>query len=413
MARAEVPHRAALPDPEGAFALTTEELERAVRRAEEDLEEGRADAEAVRRGRRGAELARIWAMREPDGPALDRARTLLRRAAADPGVRGACDAALERARLEARDAGDLPRAHRLARRIVQRFAGRSGAARCVAEARQMARMLRKARPRPGDGRGGTEADASPPAGPHPVIVADAEPKPSRRGPGARGDKGFPTILLDPGHGGDDRGARHGGLVEARVALDVTRRAARLLAKRLPRARVLMTRHGDDFVSLEQRTAMANAADADVFVSVHLNAADETVERGGVATFVLDVGNDEQALRLAARENGTTMEEVTGLQRILAGLVRRHQSDGSRRLAQTVHGALLARARQVLPKLPDRGVKEAMFYVLVGARMPAVLVEASFLTHPAEARMLRTDRYRQALGDGIAEGILRHVQSTVR
>jgi N-acetylmuramoyl-L-alanine amidase len=217
-----------------------------------------------------------------------------------------------------------------------------------------------------------------------------------------------TILLDPGHGGDDTGARFEDLKESHLALDITRMAARLVASRRPDVRVLMTRHGDDFVSLEQRTAMANAAEADLFVSVHLNAADGPVQRGGIATFVLDESNDEQALRYAARENGTSIEEVTQVQRVLAGLHRRGQVDASRQLARKVHEALLGRARQVVPDLPSRGVRDAMFYVLVGARMPAVLVEASFMTHPTEAEMLRTDRYRQALADGIAEGVLRYL-----
>lgn len=219
-----------------------------------------------------------------------------------------------------------------------------------------------------------------------------------------------TILLDPGHGGDDSGAEFDGLKESTLALDITRRAARLLRNRLPHTKVLMTRDGDDFVSLEQRAAMANTADADLFVSVHLNSSDSPVDKGGVATFVLDENNDQQALRLAARENGTSVEEVTGLQKILAGLYRHDQVEASRALAQDVQSALLTRARQLLPALPDRGVREAMFYVLVGARMPAILVEASFLTDPAEAKMLAKDRYRQALADGIAEGIQQYAET---
>ncbi len=216
-----------------------------------------------------------------------------------------------------------------------------------------------------------------------------------------------TIVIDPGHGGHDFGAQYEGLKEAQIAFDLAGRVANELRQRLSGVRVLLTRHGDDYVSLEQRAAVANAVDADLFVSIHLNASDDPVARGGVATFVLDTSNDWQALRLAARENGTSTSEVSGLSRILAHLYRDAQGAASRRLAAGIEGATLAQARRFVPTLMDRGVKSAMFYVLVGARMPAVLVEASFLTEPKEARLLHTDRYRQALADGIAQGIVRY------
>lgn len=216
-----------------------------------------------------------------------------------------------------------------------------------------------------------------------------------------------TIVLDPGHGGNDYGARHSDLEEKHLALDITRRVATLLEQRLPDARVLMTRNRDEFIGLEERTAYANSVGADIFVSIHLNAADDEVERGGVATFVLDIGNERQALRFAARENGTSTRDVTGLQRILAHLHRGEQVGESRRLAELVQAGTLRGAREWIPRMPDRGVKSAMFYVLVGARMPAILVEASFVNQPDEARLLRTERYRQSLADGIAEGIVRY------
>ena len=215
------------------------------------------------------------------------------------------------------------------------------------------------------------------------------------------------VLLDPGHGADDFGARAFGLREAELTLDLALRARAVLARRAPALRVVLTRTDDTFVSLEQRAAMANAVSADLFVSIHLNAADEPVDHGGVTTFVLDTTDDRQALRLAARENGTSTSEVTDLGLILAGLRRDDQVAGSRALAERIHRALLASGRTVLPTLHDRGVRSAMFHVLVGATMPAVLVEASFMTREDEARMLRTERYRQALAEGIAEGIARY------
>ena len=215
-----------------------------------------------------------------------------------------------------------------------------------------------------------------------------------------------TIVLDPGHGGDDYGARAAGMQEADLTLDLARRVRAALLERLPGTRVVMTRDRDVFVSLEQRAAMANAVNADLFLSIHLNAADEPVARGGVTTFVLDTSGDRQALRLAARENGTPVSEVGDLSRILASLHREDQVRASQAFAEILHRSTLRAGRTVLPRLHDRGVRSALFYVLVGARMPAVLLEASFLTRPDEAEALHTERYRQALAGGIADGIVR-------
>ncbi|MEM7136642.1 MAG: N-acetylmuramoyl-L-alanine amidase [Myxococcota bacterium] len=161
---------------------------------------------------------------------------------------------------------------------------------------------------------------------------------------------------------------------------------------------------DRGVTLEARCALANSLEADAFVSIHLNAGEGEVTKGGVTTFVLDTTNNRQALRLAARENGTRVASVTGIQSLLAKHHRRGQARESKMLAASIQEATLARGRRVLPKLGDRGVRQAMFYVLVGATMPAVLVEASFLTAEPEARALATSRYRRELAWGIASGI---------
>lgn len=218
------------------------------------------------------------------------------------------------------------------------------------------------------------------------------------------------VVLDPGHGGDEHGARVDGTRESHLVLDIARRAAVALGARMPGTRVLLTRNADDEISLEQRSALANALDADLFVSIHLNDSDVPVQTGGLTTFVLDTQNDEQARRLAARENGTTTDRVSGLSLLLAGLERDSQVAESRRLASFVHAAALSHARSVLPAIPDRGVRSAMFYVLVGTRMPAILLEASFMTRPEELTALRTAAYRQQLGEGIAEGIARYAST---
>lgn len=240
-----------------------------------------------------------------------------------------------------------------------------------------------------------------------LVIDVSRPDPNAEASASTERHRVRLVLLDPGHGGDDFGARAFRLRESDLTLDLAMRTRDALLRRRPDIRVVLTRENDTFVSLEQRTAMANAIGADLFVSIHLNAAWEPVDHGGVTTFVLDTTNDRQALRLAARENGTTEGEVSALERILAGLQRGEQGAASSVLADRIHFATLSAGRHVLPQLHDRGVRSAMFYVLVGATMPAVLLEASFLTREDEANALRTERYRDTLAGGIADGIARY------
>jgi N-acetylmuramoyl-L-alanine amidase len=222
-------------------------------------------------------------------------------------------------------------------------------------------------------------------------------------------EGQPLVLLDPGHGGEDLGSPGPfGLREGVLALDIARRVRAWLRQLAPNVRVRMTRDSDVYITLEERAAMANSLDADLFVSVHLNAASTLVDKGGVATYVLDVSNDRNVLRLAARENGSSTQEVSPLQFLVGSLARSEQRARSENLASLVQRGTLASARRILPTLADRGVKSAMFYVLVGAQMPAILVEGSFITQPDEAAELRTPRYRDALAEGIARGIAKYL-----
>lgn len=223
-----------------------------------------------------------------------------------------------------------------------------------------------------------------------------------------------TIVLDPGHGGIHSGARSSnGLSEADVALSLALRVRRALARTLPDPRVVLTREQDRYVGLEERTAIANALGADLFVSIHLNASPSPHDRGGVSTYVLDATHDAQALGLAARENDALPADMSALATLFGSLVRRDQVARSLDLAHAVHEATLRNGRRQLPSLVDRGVKRALFYVLVGARMPAILCEASFLTRPDEAEALRGDPYRQLLAKGIAEGIAHYVRKVER
>lgn len=246
--------------------------------------------------------------------------------------------------------------------------------------------------------------------PYRVVADFRRPIASRLGPGGAHAERRPVVVIDPGHGGEQPGAKGPtGLKESHVALALARFTRRALARLRPDVRVLMTRDADQLVSLEERVAVANAVRADLFVSIHLNASDAPDEKGGVATFVLDTTDDQAALRLAARENDTDAEGVSRLQLILASLYRKDQVEHSLELAEHIHASTLQGGRRVLPELHDRGVKRALFYVLVGAEMPAVLLEASFISRKPEADALGTDAYRQALADGIAAGIARYLR----
>lgn len=265
------------------------------------------------------------------------------------------------------------------------------------------------------------------ATPNPRVVLDLEPGATGRvfyltdpyrivvdvsATTRQSEKRRPLVVLDPGHGGREPGAANDeySLVESRLALMLAELTADRLRAIMPRARVMLTRSDDVDLSLEERCALANTMEADVFVSIHFNASSEPVSKGGVTTFVLDTNNDRQALRLAARENGTRTSEVTGIQSFLAKYHRKGQASGSMTLAGKIQRHTLQRGRAVLPKLADRGVRKAMFYVLVGARMPAVLLEASFLTYEPEARALTTRAYRKALADGVASGIASYLHA---
>jgi N-acetylmuramoyl-L-alanine amidase len=220
-----------------------------------------------------------------------------------------------------------------------------------------------------------------------------------------------TIVLDPGHGGDQPGARGpNGLKESVLTLDLAKRIYRGLRRQLPSSRVILTRQSDRSMSLEERTAIANGYAADLFVSIHFNGSSAVAEKGGVSTFILDTTDDEQALRLAARENDVSEQEVTKLQKILASLCRADQVSRSLKLAEFIHRETLLSGRKVMPNLIDRGIRRALFFVLVGARMPAILLEASFITRPEEATALETDRYRQLLADGVTRGLVRFLKN---
>jgi len=214
-------------------------------------------------------------------------------------------------------------------------------------------------------------------------------------------------VVDPGHGGDKEGASGpGGLREKQLTLQIARRVARRLEK--AGGRVVMTRTRDEDVPLAQRAALANAKQADLFLSIHLNSMPGRARAGtaGIETYFLSAdASDASAKAVAARENadrlaGEERDRDDPVAGILDSLGDAQALEESSRLAYAVHERLVARARA-----EDRGVKQAPFYVLAGARMAAVLLEVGFISHAAEARKLAQPAYQEELAAAVAEGVL--------
>jgi N-acetylmuramoyl-L-alanine amidase len=215
------------------------------------------------------------------------------------------------------------------------------------------------------------------------------------------------IVVDAGHGGHDPGATGPRRVREK---DVTLAMAKKLAKRLRAAgfEVVLTRSDDRYLALEERTAIANTARADLFVSIHANAHPRR-NRSGVETYFLNVADDRYAARLAARENGLDLGGEREAVRILTDLDAKASAGASERLARLVQREIASGVRAHVGEVRDLGVKGALFYVLLGARMPAVLVETAFISNKDEERRLASPRYQ----DEVAASIARAVSSFAR
>jgi len=215
------------------------------------------------------------------------------------------------------------------------------------------------------------------------------------------------IVIDPGHGGHDTGTigPH-GLEEKDLVLEVSLRLGQLLESRLG-AQVIYTRDDDSFVPLETRTAIANREAADLFISVHANSSHDPQARG-VETYYLNFTSSPEALEVAARENAVSEESIHELQDLVKKIALKEKIEESREFAvdvdQSLHGGLRAKS----PGLPDRGVKKAPFIVLIGANMPSILAEISFLSNPADERRLKTAEYRERIAEALYRGIAKYV-----
>ena len=215
------------------------------------------------------------------------------------------------------------------------------------------------------------------------------------------------IVIDPGHGGHDTGTiGPDGLLEKELVLDVSKRLGKLLAARLG-AEVAFTRRDDTFIPLETRTAIANQAQADLFVSVHANSSRDPDARG-VETYYLNFTSSPEALEVAARENAASDKSIHELQDLVKKIALKEKIEESREFASDVQGALHSGLAARNPGERNRGVKKAPFVVLIGANMPSILAEISFLSNPADERRLRTPEYRQRIAESLYRGIARYV-----
>jgi N-acetylmuramoyl-L-alanine amidase len=222
--------------------------------------------------------------------------------------------------------------------------------------------------------------------------------------------GVKKIVLDPGHGGKDPGAMAFGLKEKDIVLQIARKLAPILQEELG-CEVVLTRNDDIFIPLEERTAIANTENADLFVSIHINAHPSASVRG-LETYYLNLTTNAEAMRVAARENATSTHQMSDLQDILSDIMKNSKIDESSRLAQYVHNSILTEGpKNGFGNSKNLGVKQAPFYVLIGAQMPAILLEVAFITNQQDAQNLQNPTYLRHLAEDIAQGIRAYVQNT--
>jgi N-acetylmuramoyl-L-alanine amidase len=220
--------------------------------------------------------------------------------------------------------------------------------------------------------------------------------------------GISRIVLDAGHGGHDPGARANGIEEAELVLDVTLRLRELLEKQ-PGIEVTLTRATDEFIALEERTAIANRRGADLFLSIHANASRNSRARG-IETYFLNFASNPEAEAVAARENSASGRTMHSLPEIVRAIALNNKIDESRDFADMVQKSMVRRLGARNKLLRDLGVKQAPFVVLIGAGMPSVLAEISFVTNRQDAVLLKTPAYRQQIAESLLDAVVRYQKS---
>jgi N-acetylmuramoyl-L-alanine amidase len=218
------------------------------------------------------------------------------------------------------------------------------------------------------------------------------------------------IVIDAGHGGHDTGTiGPTGLMEKDICLDVALRLGKIIHQRLPGAEVVYTRSDDTFIPLEERTHVANESKADLFISIHANSSHDHAARG-IETYYLNLKGSPDAMEVAARENATAQESIHDLEDIVKKIARSEKIDESREFAADIQESLAKRIQKLNKTVKDRGVRKAPFVVLVGADMPSILTEISFLSNPADERLLKNPDHRQRVAEGLYQGVANYLQS---
>ena len=218
------------------------------------------------------------------------------------------------------------------------------------------------------------------------------------------------IVIDAGHGGHDTGTiGPTGLMEKDLCLDVALRLGKIIEQRLPGANVVYTRSDDTFVPLEERTNMANQAKADLFISIHANSSRDHAARG-IETYYLNLKGSAEAMEVAARENATAQGGVHDLQDLVLKIARTEKIDESKELAEDIQDSLSRRIQKTNKPVKNRGVRKAPFVVLIGADMPSILTEISFLSNPADEQMLKKPEQRQKVAEGLYQGVASYLES---
>jgi len=246
-----------------------------------------------------------------------------------------------------------------------------------------------------------------------LIRPSSAPQPTRDGQStltrALGLK-IGRIVIDAGHGGHDTGTiGPTGLMEKDLCLDVALRLGKIIQQRLPGADIVYTRSDDTFIPLEERTNIANQAKADLFLSIHANSSQDHAARG-VETYYLNLKGSAEAMEVAARENAASEEGVHDLEDLVKKIARNEKIDESKELAEDIQDSLAKRMQKTSKTVKDRGVRKAPFVVLIGADMPSILTEISFLSNPADEKLLKQPEYRQRVAEGLYQGVASYLQS---